>query len=121
MNRLEEEESNKVTTFSRPHHPTHQPEIQPQYIPRDPPRDPPHDPPRNVVTNAACITTRDSSHDVTNDSSREVTRDVSLEVEPDLSNEINISAINLLPVEPGFKRESSCSDSGVDVTSLSVC
>ena len=106
INRLSEEDSNKIFGFSRPAQPTKQSDIPAQYIPRDP-----------------GSPSRGASHDVTSVDS--VTSSYSVtSIPPPTDAELSsmISPISISPVsEEGCKRESSCSDSGVDVTSLSIC
>ena len=106
INRISEEESNKIVGFSRPAQPTKQSDIPAQYIPRDP-DSPSRGTPRDVtsvdsVTSSDCVTS----------------------IPPPTEAELcsMTSPISISPVsEEGCKRESSCSDSGVDVTSLSIC
>ena len=105
INRINEEESNKIVGFSRPAHPTKQSEFPAQYIPRDQ-----GSPPRGMTSSCG----RTSSTVVS--TPRDMT--TSAEVEQlSVTSPMSVSPVS----EEGGKRESSCSDSGVDVTSLSIC
>ena len=118
INRINEEDSNKIVGFSRPAQPTKQSEIPAQYIPRDP-----GSPSRGVTPSRDVTSPRDGT--TTSDgveSPLAMTSSCAITSSNDVELCSVTSPISVSPISvEGCKRESSCSDSGVDVTSLSIC